>query len=178
VYQTPSAYADVESSAGVSLCVNCFDRVISAESLDATGQAALEELASKNVSLSNMSYAEALEALAGTSAFSAANSPEIQVTVACDNQERRAHMQESTRTCLRDRELTCEEATMKDCETAHEQGKGMHRYGQEHGRGQGNGSAGNGAGNGQGNGGGAGNGNGAGNGADQGNDMNRSANNG
>lgn len=83
MYTQPTAYVGVEVNPSIELTLNCFDRVIAAEGLNADGEVLLE-----SVSLTNMSFEDALNTLSQSETFGeyAQGDALVQVSVVSDNQ--------------------------------------------------------------------------------------------
>ncbi len=126
-YQTPVAYVGIDINPSIELGVNYFDRVVSAEGVNADGQDILSEtnvvgmsyeeaLASLNDSLTNRGYLTADAAVA--------------VTVMCDDDSRCSNLEETSQHCFSSagQGVHCSRATSTEHHEAHESGLGMGKY--------------------------------------------------
>lgn len=126
-YQTPLAYVGIDINPSIELGVNYFDRVVSAEGVNADGQDILSEtnvvgmsyeeaLASLNDSLTNKGYLTADAAVA--------------VTVMCDDDSRCSNLEETSQRCFSSagQGVHCSRATSTEHHEAHESGLGMGKY--------------------------------------------------
>lgn len=126
-YQTPVAYVGIDINPSIELGVNYFDRVVSAEGVNADGQGILSEtnvvgmsyedaLASLNDSLTNKGYLTADAAVA--------------VTVMCDDDSRCSNLEETSQRCFSSagQGVHCSRATSTEHHEAHESGLGMGKY--------------------------------------------------
>lgn len=126
-YQTPVAYVGIDINPSIELGVNYFDRVVSAEGVNADGQDILSEtnvvgmsyedaLASLNDSLTNKGYLTADAAVA--------------VTVMCDDDSRCSNLEETSQRCFSSagQGVHCSRATSTEHHEAHESGLGMGKY--------------------------------------------------
>ena len=127
VYQTPVAYVGIDINPSIELGVNYFDRVVSAEGVNADGQDILSEtnvvgmtyeeaLASLNDSLTNKGYLTADAAVA--------------VTVMCDDDSRCSNLEETSQRYFSSagQGMHCSRATSTEHHEAHEAGLGMGKY--------------------------------------------------
>lgn len=89
IYNTETAFIDIEVNPSIELGVNIFDRVISEKALNADGQAILDD-----VSLVGMSYDDAMTTLTNNSVFLSYISEEafIEVNVTSDNASQTAQL--------------------------------------------------------------------------------------
>ena len=127
VYQTPVAYVGIDINPSIELGVNYFDRVVSAEGVNADGQDILSEtnvvgmtyeeaLASLNDSLTNKGYLTADAAVA--------------VTVMCDDDSSCSNLEETSQRYFSSagQGVHCSRATSTEHHEAHEAGLGMGKY--------------------------------------------------
>ena len=96
-YQTPVAYVGIDINPSIELGVNYFDRVVSAEGVNADGQDILSE-----TNVVGMSYEEALASLNDSLAnkgYLTADAA-VAVTVMCDDDSRCSNLEETSQRCF------------------------------------------------------------------------------
>ena len=126
-YQTPVAYVGIDINPSIELGVNCFDRVVSAEGVNADGQDILSE-----TNIIGMSYEEALASLNDSlvnKGYLTADAA-VAVTVMCDDDSRCSNLEETSQRCFSSAEqgVHCSRATSAEHYEAHESGLGMGKY--------------------------------------------------
>lgn len=127
VYQTPVAYVGIDINPSIELGVNYFDRVVSAEGVNADGQDILSE-----TNVVGMSYEDALASLNDSltnKGYLTANAA-VAVTVMCDNDSRCSNLEETSQRCFSSagQGVYCSRATSTEHHEAHESGLGMGKY--------------------------------------------------
>ena len=126
-YQTPVAYVGIDINPSIELGVNYFDRVVSAEGVNADGQDILSE-----TNVVGMSYEEALASLNDSltnKGYLAADAA-VAVTVMCDDDSRCSNLEETSQRCFLSagQGVHCSRATSAEHHEAHELGLGMGKY--------------------------------------------------
>ena len=126
-YQTPIAYVGIDINPSIELGVNYFDRVVSAEGVNADGQDILSE-----TNVVGMSYEEALASLNDSLAnkgYLTADAA-VAVTVMCDDDSRCSNLEETSQRCFSSagQGVHCSRATSTEHHEAHESGLGMGKY--------------------------------------------------
>lgn len=126
-YQTPIAYVGIDINPSIELGVNYFDRVVSAEGVNADGQDILSE-----TNVVGMSYEEALASLNDSLAnkgYLTADAA-VAVTVMCDDDNRCSNLEETSQRCFSSagQGVHCSRATSTEHHEAHESGLGMGKY--------------------------------------------------
>lgn len=126
-YQTPIAYVGIDINPSIELGVNYFDRVVSAEGVNADGQDILSE-----TNVVGMSYEEALASLNDSLAnkgYLTADAA-VAVTVMCDDDSRCSNLEETSQRCFSSagQAVHCSRATSTEHHEAHESGLGMGKY--------------------------------------------------
>lgn len=126
-YQTPVAYVGIDINPSIELGVNYFDRVVSAEGVNADGQDILSE-----TNVVGMSYEEALAALNDSltnKGYLTADAA-VAVTVMCDDDSRCSNLEETSQRCFSStgQGVHCSRATSAEHHEAHESGLGMGKY--------------------------------------------------
>lgn len=126
-YQTPVAYVGIDINPSIELGVNCFDRVVSAEGVNADGQDILSE-----TNVVGMSYEEALASLNDSlvnKGYLTADAA-VAVTVMCDDDSRCSNLEETSQRCFSSagQGVHCSRATSAEHHEAHESGLGMGKY--------------------------------------------------
>lgn len=126
-YQTPVAYVGIDINPSIELGVNYFDRVVSAEGVNADGQDILSE-----TNVVGMSYEEALASLNDSLAnkgYLTADAA-VAVTVMCDDDSRCSNLEETSQRCFSSagQGVHCSRATSTEHHEAHESGLGMGKY--------------------------------------------------
>lgn len=127
VYQTPVAYVGIDINPSIELGVNYFDRVVSAEGVNADGQDILSE-----TNVVGMSYEDALASLNDSltnKGYLTANAA-VAVTVMCDNDSRCSNLEETSQRCFSSagQGVYCSRATSTEHHEAHKAGLGMGKY--------------------------------------------------
>ena len=123
-YQTPVAYVGIDINPSIELGVNYFDRVVSAEGVNADGQDILSE-----TNIIGMSYEEALASLNDSlvnKGYLTADAA-VAVTVMCDDDSRCSNLEETSQRCFSSagQGVHCSRATSAE---HHEAGLGMGKY--------------------------------------------------
>ena len=123
-YQTPVAYVGIDINPSIELGVNYFDRVVSAEGVNADGQDILSE-----TNIIGMSYEEALASLNDSlvnKGYLTADAA-VAVTVMCDDDSRCSNLEETSQRCFSSagQGVHCSRATSAE---HHESGLGMGKY--------------------------------------------------
>ena len=126
-YQTPVAYVGIDINPSIELGVNYFDRVVSAEGVNADGQDILSE-----TKVVGMSYEEALASLNDSlvnKGYLTADAA-VAVTVMCDDDSRCSNLEETSQRCFSSagQGVHCSRATSAEHHEAHESGLGMGKY--------------------------------------------------
>lgn len=126
-YQTPVAYVGIDINPSIELGVNYFDRVVSAEGVNADGQDILSE-----TNIIGMSYEEALASLNDSlvnKGYLTADAA-VAVTVMCDDDSRCSNLEETSQRCFSSagQGVHCSRATSAEHHEAHESGLGMGKY--------------------------------------------------
>lgn len=126
-YQTPVAYVGIDINPSIELGVNYFDRVVSAEGVNADGQDILSE-----TNVVGMSYEEALVSLNDSltnKGYLTADAA-VAVTVMCDDDSRCSNLEETSQRCFSSagQGVHCSRATSTEHHEAHESGLGMGKY--------------------------------------------------
>lgn len=126
-YQTPIAYVGIDINPSIELGVNYFDRVVSAEGVNADGQDILSE-----TNVVGMSYEEALASLNDSLAnkgYLTADAA-VAVTVMCDDDNRCSNLEETSQRCFSSagQGVHCSRAASTEHHEAHESGLGMGKY--------------------------------------------------
>lgn len=127
VYQTPVAYVGIDINPSIELGVNYFDRVVSAEGVNADGQDILSE-----INVVGMTYEEALASLNDSltnKGYLTANAA-VAVTVMCDDDSRCSNLEETSQRCFSSagQGVYCSRATSTEHHEAHKAGLGMGKY--------------------------------------------------
>ena len=126
-YAEPTAYIDVDADPSITLAVNRFDRVVSAEGLNSEGAELLEE-----VNVKGLKSSEAMDKLLASDAMSGYLDDDslIEVRVACDGEKQTKKLEKHVDESLSEskRSGSCSSATMEEREAAHEKGMGVGRY--------------------------------------------------
>ena len=110
-YAEPTALVSVDVNPSVELELNRFDTVMAARGVNADGQALLE-----SVPVAGKTYAEAMDALASSEAFSRYVSDDsyVEITVVCDDAEQARTLEEASGACLAS--LPCDPSvTLEEC---------------------------------------------------------------
>ena len=126
-YAEPTALVSVDVNPSVELELNRFDTVMAARGVNADGQALLE-----SVPVAGKTYAEAMDALASSEAFSRYVSGDsyVEITVVCDDAEQARALEEASGACLASLpcEGACQAAGRGEWQAAREAGMGVGRY--------------------------------------------------
>ena len=126
-YAEPTALVSVDVNPSVELELNRFDTVMAARGVNADGQALLE-----SVPVAGKTYAEAMDALASSEAFSRYVSDDsyVEITVVCDDAEQARTLEEASGACLASLpcEGACQAAGRGEWQAAREAGMGVGRY--------------------------------------------------
>ena len=126
-YAEPTALVSVDVNPSVELELNRFDTVMAARGVNADGQALLE-----SVPVAGKTYAEAMDALASSEAFSRYVSDDsyVEITVVCDDAEQARALEEASGACLASLpcEGACQAAGRGEWQAAREAGMGVGRY--------------------------------------------------